>query len=458
MTRTASITRFRNRRDAGRALAVRLASLGSEHPVVLALPRGGVPVASEVARALHAPLDVMVVRKLGVPTHPELGMGAIGEGGVRILDADLVRRAGVTSAEVEAVTAREQAELARRVRRYRGGRPMMPLRDRTVVIVDDGIATGGTARAAVSIARHAGARRVVLAVPVAAPDTAAALGALADEVIALATPTNLVAVGAWYDEFSQTTDDDVVTLLAEHHMAEHHMAEQHMDEHPQPETRLAAGVDVVVAPERIAAPGRLVVPTDARGLVVFAHGTGSSRTSPRNRFVAQRLEEAGLATLLFDLLSGEEALDRTNVFDIELLAVRLLVATRWARHHPACAGLDVGYFGASTGAGAALLAASEDPTIAAVVSRGGRPDLAADRLTAVSAPTLLIVGGADPTVRAINENATRRLRCEHRLVIVPGATHLFEEPGALEAVADHAATWFTDHLGDAPRSTGGPRP
>jgi putative phosphoribosyl transferase len=404
-------------------------------------------VGSEVARALHAPLDVLVVRKLGVPTHPELGMGAIGEGGVRIFDADLVRRAGVTSAELEVVTAREQAELERRIRRYRGGRPVIPLRGRTVVIVDDGIATGGTARAAVSIARRAGALRVVLAVPVAAPDTVAALGSLADEVIALATPTNLVAVGAWYDEFSQTTDDDVVKLLAEHHMAEHHLAE----------TRLEVGADVVVAPERTAAPGRLAVPAGARGLVVFAHGSGSSRTSPRNRFVAQRLEESGLATLLFDLLSDEEVRDRTNVFDIELLAVRLLVATRWARQHPACVGLDVGYLGASTGAGAALLAASEDPTIAAVVSRGGRPDLAADRLTAVSAPTLLIVGGADPTVRAINEHATRRLRCEHQLVVVPRATHLFEEPGALEAVAGHAATWFSDHLGGAAHSTRGPR-
>jgi putative phosphoribosyl transferase len=283
---------------------------------------------------------------------------------------------------------------------------------------------------------------VVLAVPVAAPDTLAELAELADDVVALVTPTPMYAVGAWYDEFSQTTDDDVVRLLAEHDRDGSRRVTTTDGE--------VSTAEVVVAPERFAAPGFLAVPRSPRGLVVFAHGSGSSRSSPRNRFVAQRLEVAGHATLLFDLLSDDEARDRANVFDTELLAVRLLVATRWARRHPACADLPVGYFGASTGAGAALLAAAEDPTVAAVVSRGGRPDLAGTRLTAVAAPTLLIVGGADPAVRAINEDATRRLRCEHRLVVVPGATHRFEEPGALEAVATEAATWFTDHFGSAP--------
>ncbi len=204
--------------------------------------------------------------------------------------------------------------------------------------------------------------------------------------------------------------------------------------------------EVVVAPERLAVAGRLMVPRKATGLVVFAHGSGSNRLSPRNQFVAERLHTAGLATLLFDLLTEEEALDPASAFDAELLAVRLLVATRWAQRDAACRGLPVGYFGASAGAGAALLAAAEDPSVAAVVVRGGRPDLAGDRLTAVFAPTLMIVGEADPAVRALNEAAARRLRCEHRVVVVPGATHRFEEPGALAAVADEAATWCTDHF------------
>ena len=277
----------------------------------------------------------------------------------------------------------------------------------------------------------------MLAVPVAAPETLADLAGLVDDAVALVTPTRMLAVGAWYDEFSQTTDDDVVALLT-----------ANRDDVARASIVPGAAFDddAVVAPERLAVPGQLVVPAGARGLVVFAHGSGSSRLSPRNQFVAERLRNAGLGTLLFDLLSDEEARDRANVFDTELLAVRLLVATRWVRRHPACTGLPVGYFGASTGAGAALLAAAEDPTVGAIVSRGGRPDLAGDRLTAVFAPTLLIVGGADPAVLAINEEAARRLRCEHRLAVVPGATHLFEEPGALDAVADLAAGWFTDHF------------
>jgi putative phosphoribosyl transferase len=204
--------------------------------------------------------------------------------------------------------------------------------------------------------------------------------------------------------------------------------------------------EVVIGRGRLATPGHLTVPAGSQGLVLFAHGSGSSRRSPRNQFVADQLETAGLATLRFDLLSDEEARDRVNVFDAELLAVRLLGATRWAREHPACSDLPIGYFGASTGAAAALLATAEDRTVAAVVSRGGRPDLAEGRLSAVFAPTLLIVGGADPQVRDLNERAARRLRCEHRLVVIPGATHLFEEPGALEAVADHASSWFRHHL------------
>ncbi|MFB4288787.1 dienelactone hydrolase family protein [Nonomuraea sp. ATR24] len=193
--------------------------------------------------------------------------------------------------------------------------------------------------------------------------------------------------------------------------------------------------------------GQLVVPEHALGVVVFAHGSGSSSLSPRNRFVADALNEAGLGTLLFDLLTPEEEADRGNVFDIELLAGRLLAATALVREDPGATGLPVGYFGASTGAGAALWAAAEpDNIVAAVVSRGGRPDLAGPRLASVRAPTLLLVGGADEPVIELNEAAQRQLNAESELRIVPGATHLFEEPGALETVADLARDWFTRHF------------
>ncbi|TCO43565.1 hypothetical protein EV646_112141 [Kribbella antiqua] len=188
--------------------------------------------------------------------------------------------------------------------------------------------------------------------------------------------------------------------------------------------------------------GELVVPEEASGLVIFAHGSDSSRLSPRNQYVAQTLNQAGVATLLFDLLTTAEALNRRNVFDIPLLAGRLIAAHEWARERK---DLAVGYFGASTGGAAALWAAGDD--VAAVVSRGGRIDLAGERLAGVTAPTLLIVGERDTEVLALNRQAMRRLTCVNRLEVVPGATHLFEEPGALEQVAVLARDWFRSHLG-----------
>jgi dienelactone hydrolase len=206
--------------------------------------------------------------------------------------------------------------------------------------------------------------------------------------------------------------------------------------------------------------GNLNIPLGARGLVLFAHGSGSSRHSPRNRHVASALREGGLATLLMDLLTPEEeAIDeRTGQlrFDIDLLAERLVAATDWLRQYPETSGLKLGYFGASTGAGAALVAAARRPDeIGAVVSRGGRPDLASSALPAVRAPTLLIVGGDDLAVIEMNREALHALRVEKQLEIVPGATHLFEEPGTLEQVARSARAWFERHLGQTvPQETG----
>jgi predicted alpha/beta-hydrolase family hydrolase len=207
--------------------------------------------------------------------------------------------------------------------------------------------------------------------------------------------------------------------------------------------------------------GELVVPAGARGLVLFAHGSGSSRTSPRNRRVASALERAGLATLLFDLLTEEEAIrdeiTREWRFDVALLGRRLLGAARWALEDDATRGLPLGFFGASTGAAAALIAAAAlGRRVAAVVSRGGRPDLAGDALPLVRAPTLLIVGGLDEEVLELNEEAARRIEAEKRVEVVAGATHLFEEPGTLDEVARLAADWFLAHLSppEAPRETG----
>jgi putative phosphoribosyl transferase len=251
-------------------------------------------------------------------------------------------------------------------------------------------------------------------------------------------PEELLGVGRWYEDFGQVVDDEVLALLGE--------AGFGAAAPPGP----AAARTLVIDVDGLGLRGDLVVPADALGLVIFAHGSGSSRLSPRNRAVALGLQEAGLATLLIDLLAPHEEGRRELVFDIPLLAARLERVTRWARHDAALRDLPVGFFGASTGAGAALAAAAAlGDEARAVVCRGGRPDLAEERLPAVTAPTLLIVGSRDPEVLRLNLAAAERLACPHRVEVVEGATHLFEEPGALEVVAGLAREWFVDHLPDA---------
>ncbi len=435
------MSRFADRVDAGRRLAGRLGHLRGEDVVVLGLPRGGVPVAVEVARALGAPLDVIVVRKLGLPQQPELAMGAIGEGGFEVLDADLISRARVTPERLRSVEARERESLESRVARYRRGRERIDLHGRVAVIVDDGIATGATARVACQVARHLGAARVVLAVPVAPRDTLERLAEAADELVCVATPTPFVAVGQHYREFSPTGDDEVVAALAATSGRQAGGRAGLADDEAE---RVR---DVEIPADGVLLAGELALPAPAEGVVVFAHGSGSSRHSVRNQYVAGRLRHSGLGTLLLDLLTPAEERDRSNVFDIELLAARLAAAVRWLRGQPGAASARIGLFGASTGAGAALWAAA-DPAldIGAVVSRGGRPDLAGHRLSRVTAPTLLIVGGADAAVLRMNQEARARLHCPSGLSVVPGATHLFEEPGALAEVAHLAAGWFERYL------------
>jgi putative phosphoribosyl transferase len=428
--------RFSDRIHAGRRLAEFLEQQDlAKDSVVLGLPRGGVPVAYEVATALDFPLDVIIVRKLGVPFQPELAMGAIGEDDVRVLNEEVVKGAGIEPAELDMVEERERVELQRRVELFRGGRPRVPLSGRTALIIDDGIATGSTVRAACQVARAHGARWVVVATPVAPPDTVARLRGDADDVYCVSTPTHFWAIGEFYTDFTQTSDEEVARLLAAA-SARPGIAANLRDEQ----------VQVDIGPLQLA--GHLTLPAEAGGVIIFAHGSGSGRHSPRNRYVAGELHKAGLGTLLFDLLTPEEEADRANVFDIPMLGTRLAQATKWLRSYLGVPQPSIGYFGASTGAAAALWAATEpNATISAIVSRGGRPDLALVRLPAVKPPTLLIVGGRDDVVIELNEEARQHLKCENRLVVVPGATHLFEELGALDEVVVLARDWFLDHIG-----------
>jgi len=430
---------FVDRVDAGRRLARELAALRNEDVVVLGLPRGGVPVAFEVAAALDVPLDVIVVRKLGVPFQPEVAMGAIGENGIRVLDSDLLRRAQITDAELATVEHRERVVLNERIARLRRGRTPVDLQGRVVVIVDDGMATGSTARAACLVARGLGAAKVIMAVPVAPLETVQHMPE-ADAVVCVSIPDSFVAVGAHYQDFSPTGEEDVVALLdaADRRTLHRHDAAAVGD---------CLDIDVTIPADAKLLEAHLHLPDNPKGVVIFAHGSGSSRHSPRNRFVAQVLQQAGLGTLLLDLLTPEEERDRANVFDIELLASRLNAATDWLAHRADTRTCRFGYFGASTGAAAALWAAAEPGNkIDAIVSRGGRPDLAAERVPAVNAPTLLIVGGADDVVLDLNRRAQTWMHCPNRLTVVPGATHLFEEPGTLTEAATLASEWFRQPL------------
>jgi putative phosphoribosyl transferase len=268
---------------------------------------------------------------------------------------------------------------------------------------------------------------------------------MVDEIVCAVTPEPFYAVGLWYEDFSETSDEEVRELLA-------WAARELPGGGVERQVRVAAG--------GLSLEGTLGVPSGARGAVLFAHGSGSSRHSPRNRFVAEELREGGLATLLVDLLSAEEeAVDaRTQKlrFDIGLLADRLVGAIEWLGRQPATRGLPDGLFGASTGAAAALVAAAARPdTVEAVVSRGGRPDLAGVALPRVRAPSLFIVGGSDEQVIELNQQAMALMHAPVRLEIVPGATHLFEEPGTLEQVARLAGEWFVRHLTAARARAGG---
>jgi putative phosphoribosyl transferase len=427
---------FTNRIDAGRQLAARLLQmdLPREGVVVLGLPRGGVPVAFQVAQAFQAPLDVIVVRKLGVPFQPELAMGAIGEDGVRIINHEVVDLAGIDEGEMAAAETRERAELAGRARRFRGNRPRLDLHGLTAIVVDDGVATGSTARAACRVARAQGAARVILATPVASPRAIRELRHHADEVVCLETPAWFSAIGQMYTDFAQTPDDQVVALL------EQSVARQ-------PGVPPLRDDEVELVDGRVRLSGRLIIPDGALGIVVFAHGSASSKDNPHLWYVATVLTQARVGTLIVDLLTRDEQADRGKAFDIPLLGERLINVTGWLQAEPDAHHFRIGYFGAGTGAGAALWAAAEHTLqIAAVVSSGGRPDLAGCRLATVRAPTLLIVGARDHIVGRVNRDAQASLRGENRLTVVPDAGHQFEEPGSLQTVAELARDWFVEHF------------
>ena len=425
---------FRDREEAARQLLGALERFRGERPLVLAIPRGAVHMGRIIADGLDGELDVVLVRKIGAPGNPELAIGAVDEQGTVVLN-DNAAWLGADNAYVQHEVKRQLALIRERRERYRHGKPALSVRDRCVIVIDDGLATGATMSAALKATRAQDPSRLICAVPVAAHESLAEVAELADEVVCLATPAPFFAVGQYYTNFSSVSDEEVAQVLAAHAVGRNPVQSG-----PVPVEQRA----VKIPAGSVVLEGDLCSPPSPRGLVIFAHGSGSSRHSVRNRQVAGALQQRGFSTLLFDLLTEQEDRDPQARFDIALLAQRLDAALAWARAEPSQRDRAIGLFGASTGAAAAvMLAASRPQQIAAVVSRGGRPDLAgAQALSQIRTPTLLVVGGADTEVLQLNRNAQAAMRGWAELLVVPGATHLFEEPGTLDRAAEAAGDWF----------------
>jgi putative phosphoribosyl transferase len=437
---------FSTRAAAGSAVA---SALSDRHltgdVLVLALPRGGVPVARVVADALGAPLDVIVARKLGVPGMEEVALGAIAEGRRDIVEDSVRWYLGVPAAVVARIVERERRELDRRARVYRGGASLPNVRGRTVILVDDGLASGTTMRAAALSVRLGRPARIVAAVPVASLAHCDDVRRAVDDLVAIATPDPFGTVSEWYDDFDAVTDAEVLRLLGR-------TSQTAVDEtRVPPGTTDERTVTIPLSlPEHAdeSMGADVGIPDDSpTGLVMLAHGGGSSRNSYRNRYLAGRLRQEGWATMRIDLLLDREReadeITGDARFDVSRIGTRLVSAIDWAVRERLAGAHRIVLFGASTGAAAAMVAAAARPdAVIGVASRGGRVDLAGAALSEVRAPTLMVVGGADIDTLRLTRASAKLLGASTRLTLIPHARHTFEEPGAIGAVGEHVVRWL----------------
>jgi predicted phosphoribosyltransferase/dienelactone hydrolase len=379
-------------------------------------------MAKLIADELGGDLDMILVKKIGHPLHPEFALGSVTEDGEVLLGIG-AKKYGL-SEPMLAEYALEQIDYLNKKRQiFSGGKPAIDRRDRIIIIVDDGIATGATMSAAIESLKAKSPKKIIVASPVASAEAVGLLEGLGAEVRTVMVPEFFGAVGYYYENFTQVSDAEVGAFFH------------------------VKATEVNIERENMQLKGVIGLPEAARSVVIFAHGTDSSRLSPRNQMVAATLNRHGIATILADLLTETESCQRSRVFNIDLLSHRLIEITHWACEQASFRGFKIGYFGASTGAGAAFVASAKlGSKIHAIVSRGGRPDLAAPYLSHVRSPTLLIVGKTDTNVVSVNESALKLLRCEKKISLISGASHLFAEPGALEAVADLSVSWFRKHF------------
>lgn len=426
--------RWVDRIEAGARLANALMPFQGQHPLVLAMPRGGVPVGRVIADRLGGELDVVLVHELLAPGQRMPAIGTIDESGtLRIVDP--AARNSIDMPYLRQEAARQLQRIRERRRQYSPHRTRIDPESRIVIVVGDGQASNAIMAAALRAVRQQMPLRLICAIPQAPASTLGTLRSLADNVVCLPSLVSAYDGASTCGVLSEVDDEDVVRLLARRGPA------------VPPETDLAETLRFPVDGQNLV--GDVYVPPHARGLVVFAHGMGSGRLSPRNRHVATLLHQHGIATLLFDLLgAGEEAEPVVGRIDVARLAHRLDEVVQSLRHDSPFGRLPFGLFGAGTGAAVALRAASRHgDSIRAAVLRGGRPELAGSAaLGQMRAPTLLIVGGEDLPLVASNRHALDALRTYAELAVVPRAGHLFMEPGALGRLAALAADWFVRWL------------
>ncbi|HWC28957.1 MAG TPA: alpha/beta fold hydrolase [Dehalococcoidia bacterium] len=423
--------RFHDRKDAGQRLAGLLKEKGFERPVVLGIPRGGLPVAAEVARALNGELAVVVARKLGAPGNPELAIGATTETGASYINTAVAAAVGADQRYIDAEKARQIAEAHRREQLF-DSRRRPPVSGRTVIIVDDGIATGATAIAAVRSIKAEGAERVILAVPVGPTEMLELLRGEADEVVCLLDDPDFWAVGYYYDDFSQVSDDEVRQTL-ETFTAK--MAAKAAIDPSRPTQMERDGI-------RLAGILTTPAPVGSFPLVIFVHGLGSSKESPRNLVIASRLVEAGIATLLFDLSDhGESSPDPRD--GVDAYAADLEAVFAWARQQSEIVKDRIGIAGSSLGAVVAAKALADRKVSPRTMVLRAPPMEAAD-FRAVTVPSLVLIGSRDPLRRQVEAGTADQPQLT--LSVVEGASHLFEEPGTLEEATQRTVEWFNSKL------------
>lgn len=428
---------FRDRAEAGRALAVELAPLVSSPCVVAAIPRGGVAVALPIAERLGVPLTVAYARKLTAPFAAEFAFGALDEDGEMILDAESVAELELSPDDVEKAKARVWGEIQRRMALYRVPPLAHFLPASGVVLVDDGLATGLTMRAALEYARRHGAREVTVAVPCAATEAAERFRRAADRFVSLIVDEAFLAVGAYYEDFAAVTDEEVVAVLRQ--------AREAVTPADPPEPGLRVSFKNSLGFEL---SGVLLVPPSGGPppVVVFAHGWGSGKDSPRNTAVADALRAEGFAAFLFDFTGHGQSegtlKESTRAQQVDDLGTAFdLVETLGEVDRN-----RLGVVGASSGAAVALLRAAEDTRIRALVLRSANPEGAEAAAPRVRAPVLLVVGEHDVPLRALNEELLGRLGGPRQLAVVPGGDHLFEDPAALRQASALTVGWFRKHL------------